>query len=232
MKTIQIVTALLFSVILGMIISSVTGFHPLVVIPFIFATIYFASKYAPKGVFGMDLMSIDESVVDNMAGVQRTIYIGLHQDVDVWPTVPAVTTAMDTVQGLTGALTMKYGKYFFPFEIEPDKCSVECSDVGVKGGISQKYTVKLYRADMSLKMRGFLRATNNQKLVMIVPDNQGRHNFIGSQAQPLCKVPEGTAGTGEGPEGESAAMFTFVSYGNGGVPLLADNIVIPIPADS
>jgi hypothetical protein len=167
-----------------------------------------------------------------MAGIQAKVYIALADDIATWPTIPPLTTGMDVIQVLTGSLVMKTGKYFFPFEIEPDKCSVECSDVGVKGGICQKYTVKLYRADLSPRMRGFVRATNNQKLALIVPDNQGRYNFIGSAAIPARKVPEGNAGTGEGPEGESATTFTFVSYGNGAVPILSSATVIPLPEDS
>jgi hypothetical protein len=234
MKTLKIITALLFSVALGMVFSSVTGAHPMVVIPLTFAGIYIGSKYAPAGVLGLDLMDMSFGApVDNMGGVQAIGYVALSDDIDTWPTIPDTDdTAMDIVQILSGTLTMNAGKYFFPFKMEVDKCSVESADVGVKGGLSQKHTLKFYRGDMAAKIRGFVRATNNQELVFVVPDAQGRMNFIGSAAYPARKLPEGSATTGEGPEGESAVTMTFCSYGNGPVPILPDTITIPIPAES
>ena len=236
MKTIKFLTVVLFSVLLGFLFASVTGFAPMVVVPLTFAGLFVASKYAPKGVLGFDLMDMNYGApVDNMGGVQSVGYIALADDVAVWPTrpVPGAPIGMDTVdmskvQILTGALTMKPGKVFFPFKMEVDKCSISSPDSGTVGGICQKYLLKFERGDMAAKIRGFVRATNNQELVFAIPDAQGRMNFIGSAEYPARKLPEGDATTGEGPEGESKVSMTFRSYGNGPVPILPESIPIPL----
>jgi hypothetical protein len=139
---------------------------------------------------------------------------------------------MDELQVLTGSLTMDAGKKFFQFKMEPEKCSITSEDVGAKGGISQKHMLKIFQGDMQAKILGFIRATNNQELVFCVPDANGRMIMIGSQEYPARKVPEGSAGTGEGPEGESGYTMTFVSYGNGPAPILPDTISVPTTVSS
>jgi hypothetical protein len=236
MKTIKFLTALFFSVMLGMLFASVTEFSPFIVIPFVFAGLFLASRFAPEGVLGMDFIDMNYAhPIDNMAGVQSVGYIARYIDIAVWPGIPVPDTpvGMELVgikdcQILTGNLTMKPGKYFFPFRMDVDDCEIVSTDVGKIGGISQKYTLKVKRADLSAKMRGFIRATNCQDLVFAIPDAQGVVNFLGSAGYPVQKMPEGQAGTGTGPEGESATVMNFRTYGNGPVPILPKSIVIPL----
>lgn len=176
-----------------------------------------------------DLMAMDDSPpMDNMGGTLAYGYIALAEDVATWPTFPDVTTTtMEDLQELEGTLVMNVGKNFFRFRVEPEKCSISSEDVGPKGGVSQKHVLKIYKGSMEKKIRGFIRATNNQELVFAMPDANDRMNFIGTEKFPARKMPEGTAGTGEGPEGESGAALTFVSYHNGPVPILPDTISVP-----
>lgn len=176
-----------------------------------------------------DLMTMnDPSPMDNMGGTLAYGYIALAEDVATWPTFPDTTTAtMEELQELEGTLVMSVGKNFFRFRIEPEKCSITSEDVGPKGGVSQKHVLKIYQGTMEKKIRGFIRATNNQELVFAIPDANDRMNFIGTEKFPARKIPEGNAGTGEGPEGESGVALSFVSYHNGPVPILPDTIPVP-----
>jgi hypothetical protein len=234
MKTVKIISLVLFAAIISILFAVGTGLPLLGIAAFVLPGLYLAARFTPRGSLGFDLMSMDDDApVDNMAGIASFGYVALANDIDVWPTIPDPSdTGMDQVQELKGELTMKSGKTFFKFKMEADKCSIESSDVGAKGSICQKYTLKFFRGDMASKIRGFVRATNNQELVFAIPDAQGRINFIGSEAYPARKVPEGSATTGEGPEGESGVSMTFVSYGTGPVPILVDEITIPLPEES
>jgi len=233
MKTVKIISLVLFSAIISILFADGTGLPMLAVMAFVVPGLYLAAKYTPRESLGYDLMSMDDvAPLDNMGGVQHTGYIALADDIDTWPTIPSSSTSMDSIQQLTGSLVMKSGKTFFPFKMEVDKCSISSEDVGNKGGICQKYILKFFRGDMAARIRGFVRATNNQELVFVIPDAQGRMNWMGSQAYPMRKVSGGSAGSGEGPEGESGATMSFESYGNGPIPILPGTIAIPLPADS
>lgn len=176
-----------------------------------------------------DLMAMDDPLpMDNMGGTLAYIYVALEQDIETWPTeADPATATMDVLQVLTGSLVCKTGKNFFKTKLEPEKCIVSSPDVGPKGGISQKHILKIYKGDMSAKILGLIRATNNQELVFAIPDANGKMLFLGNQKYPARKMPEGEATTGEGPEGESGVAMTFVSYGNGPVPVLDSSITIP-----
>lgn len=177
-----------------------------------------------------DLMAMDDPLpMDNMGGTLSYMYIALAEDIETWPTEPDPTSAtMDVLQVLTGDLVCKTGKNFFRIKLEPEKCSISSEDVGPKGGVSQKHVLKIYKGDMAAKILGLVRATNNQELVIEAPDSNGRMIQIGSEKYPARKMPEGNAGTGEGPEGESGVAMTFVSYGNGPAYILDSAITIPI----
>ncbi len=182
-----------------------------------------------------DLVAMDDPLpLDNMGGTLSYVYVALAEDIETWPTEPDPTAAtMSDIQVLTGSLVCKTGKNFFKIKLEPEKCSITSEDVGPKGGVAQKHILKIYKGDMSAKFLGFIRATNNQELVVEVPDANGRMVQIGSEDFPARKMPEGSAGTGEGPEGESGVAITLVSYGNGPAYILDSSITVPItPAGS
>ena len=231
MKTIRIITALLFSIILGLLFGSASGLPAYAIVPFITIGTFIAAYKLEPGLLlmGFALTEMDDPLPpDNMGGILSYIYVALAEDIETWPTEPDIAIAtMDDVQVLTGALVCKTGKNFFKIKLEPEKCSIASEDVGSKGGISQKHVLKIYKGDMSAKFLGFIRATNNQEFVIEAPDANGRMIQIGSEKFPARKMPEGNAGTGEGPEGESGVAITFVSYGNGPAYILDSSIPVP-----
>jgi len=235
MKTIKIINCLLFSITLGLIFANITGFSAFIIVPIVSAGTFIAAYKLEPGLLGYDLLAMDDPLpMDNMGGTLSYIYVALAEDIETWPIEPDPdsTEEMDALQVLTGSLACKSNKCFFKIKLEPEKCSIASEDVGPKGGIAQKHVLKIYKGDMAAKMLGFIRATNNQELVFEVPDANGQMIQIGSESYPARKQPEGTAGTGEGPEGESGAAMTFVSYGNGPAYILDSSITVPTtPAD-
>jgi hypothetical protein len=170
------------------------------------------------------------SDLDNMGGTTTKFYYALASDVLTWPTLPDLdeATDIDDLQVLTGSLAMKEGKKFFTGYMTPDTGAVTSNDQGEVDGVSQKHVFKLFHPKMAARLLGFIRATNNQGMVFVVPDANGTHFMIGNEQFPALKDPSGEAGTGEGTAGRNGATLSFFSYGKGPVPILPDTITVPL----
>ena len=170
------------------------------------------------------------SEIDNMGGTGTRFYYALAKDISAWPTLPDPDTAADisVLQVLTGNFTMTVGTKFFTGYMTPETGSVTNSDQGEIDGVSQKHTFKLFHPKMNAKLLGFLRATNNQGMVFIVPDANGVNYMIGSEGFPALRSADGESGTGEGPAGRNGGTLSFVSYGPGPAPIVPEAVTIPL----
>lgn len=183
---------------------------------------------AIKALNFLDMPRFDE--IDNMGGTGTKFYYALAKDIETWPSLPDPGTAVDIseLQVLTGAFAMKTGTNFFTGYMTPETGSVTNTDQGEIDGVSQKHTFKLFHPKMNAKLLGFLRATNNQGMVFIVPDANGVNYMIGSEAFPALRTSDGEAGTGEGPAGRNGGTLSFVSYGPGPAPIVPEEVTIPL----
>lgn len=176
----------------------------------------------------LDMPRFEE--IDNMGGTGTKFYYCLAKDIEAWPTLPDPETAADIseLQELTGTFTMATGTNFFVGYMTPDTGSIVNTDQGEIDGVSQKHTFKLFHPKMNKKLLGFIRATNNQGMVYIVPDSNGVNYMVGSEAFPALKSADGESGTGEGTAGRSGASLSFVSFGPGPAPIVPDTVTIPL----
>ncbi|NQT77061.1 MAG: hypothetical protein HQ565_05055 [Bacteroidetes bacterium] len=170
------------------------------------------------------------SEIDNMGGTGTKFYYALAKDITEWPVLPDPETALDIseLQELSGAFTMATGTKFFVGYMTPDTGSIANADQGDIDGVSQKHTFKLFHPKMNKTLLGFIRATNNQGMVFIVPDSNGVNFMVGSEAFPALKSPDGESGTGEGTAGRSGAGLSFTSYGPGPAPIVPEAVTIPL----
>lgn len=189
---------------------------------------YFASKIgAVKHLDFLDMPRFTE--IDNMGGTGTKFYFALAADVETWPTAPDPATAtVDDLQVYPTDFVMKTTKNFFTGYMTPDTGVLTNSDQGDIDGVSQKHTFKLFHPKMNARLKAFIRATNNQGMVFIVPDANGVLHVVGSEAFPALKTADGESGSGEGTAGRSGATLTFVSYGPGPMMELFAGAVIPL----
>ncbi len=164
-----------------------------------------------------------------MGGTGTKFYFCLADDVETWPTVPdPLTATQDELQVYPDDFTMKTTKNFFTGYMTPDTGVLTNSDQGDIDGVSQKHSFKLFHPKMNARLKGFLRATNNQGMVFLVPDANGILNVVGSEAFPALRSADGESGSGEGTAGRSGGTMTFISYGPGPMMEMFAAAVIPI----
>jgi len=191
-------------------------------------TEFYASKIgAIKHLDFLDMPRFTE--IDNMGGTGTKFYFCLSDDVDTWPTAPDPASAtLDVLQVYPDDFVMKTGKKFFVGYMTPDTGVLTNSDQGDIDGVSQKHAFKLFHPKMNAKLKGFLRATNNQGMVFIVPDGNGVMHVVGSEPFPALRAGDGESGSGEGTAGRSGGTMTFISYGPGPMMEMFAAAVIPI----
>ena len=167
--------------------------------------------------------------IDNMGGTGTKFYFALAKDVLTWPTLPDPATAtQDALQVYPDDFVMNTGKKFFTGYMTPDTGVLSNADQGDIDGVSQKHSFKLFHPKMNAILKGFIRATNNQGMVFVVPDANGVMHVVGSESWPALRAGDGESGSGEGSAGRSGATMTFISYGPGPMMELFADAVIPL----
>ncbi len=171
----------------------------------------------------MDLENLEHGE-DNMGGLTEKFYYGYSDDVDSWPSLPAVPT-IDTALVLEDNIAMKAGKKLYTGYMTQKTGKLSNPDIGETDGICQKHLFSIFHPGMAARLKGFIKASNNKGMVFFVPDAEGVYHMIGSEKFPARKVPEGDLNVGDGgPEGRRGASISFESYGSGPSPTYGGTI--------
>ena len=177
----------------------------------------------------IDFTDIDKNLPngENMGGLTQKIWFGYWVDVATWPTKPDYNNSdiEDSVE-LTGDITMKAGKRMFEMYITDDTGELKMELVGEVDGHSYVEHLSLFHPGLQSKIRGFMRAAQNENLVFIVEDSDGQRYLMGDAVRPaiLLGSPDG-AGTGKTTAARKGVSLEF-TYKTTAIYSYAGNIPV------
>lgn len=147
---------------------------------------------------------------NNMGGLPQKFYIGLHADVQTWPTKPEAPATIEAAAVLTGDIVMKTGKRMFEVYFTDDTGEFKIEPTGELDGKSFIERLSIYHPGLSAKVLGFLNAVKNENLVIIVPDSNNNLYLMGDKLRPavFSGAPDGI-GTGKETGGKRGASMEF-----------------------
>ena len=161
----------------------------------------------------MELTSIDKNLDNgsNMGGIAQYIYIAFHSDVLTWPAEPAAPLTIEDLGTLTGDIIMKAGKRFFEMYLTDDTGEFKIESVGETDGKSFVMHLSLFHPGLQKKILGFMNATKNENLAIVVVDNEGQHFLMGSQLRPaIFNGSPDANGTGKATADRRGMSFEFI----------------------
>jgi len=121
---------------------------------------------------------------NNGAGIKRTIYFGLSDDVLTWPALEASPTTYDELTTHTAAIAMKTGKQMFSFYATIRKSSLESLAAGERGSKTSINRLIIVRSEVDASVFGFLEQHKNDEMVFIVEDLNGNLQVMGTEDLP------------------------------------------------
>lgn len=182
----------------------------------------------------IEFTDIDKNLVagENMGGLTQKIWFGYWVDVATWPVKPAYTANLEDCVVLTGDLTMKPGKRMFEMYITDDTGELKMELVGEVDGHSFVEHLTLFHPGLQAKIRGFMRAAQNENLVFIVEDSDGQKYLMGDAMRPaiLAGSPDG-AGTGKATAARKGISMEF-TYKTTAIYSYAGNIPLTVTSGS
>jgi hypothetical protein len=177
----------------------------------------------------MDFADIGKELVNgrNTGGLAMKFYFGLHADVESFPTEPTSPATLAAAAALTGDITMKAGKRMFEFSTTEDTAKLDFNPIGEEGGKGVEIALTIHAPGLSSKLLGFMNATRNEDLVLIVEDNEGQKYLMGNELRSAKLKSADGAGTGAVKEGKRGIPMVFSFYTGavyiytGSIPLTA-----------
>ena len=160
----------------------------------------------------MEFQDISKNLTqgENMGGIAQTVYFGLHDDVETFPTKPTDAATLEELGALTGSIAMKAGKRMFALYITDDTGELENEIVGEKDGISFVQHLRFFHPGLKAKILGFMNAVKNENLVFIVPDNNGQYFLLGDAVRPATlEGPDENNGTSKETAGRRGVSLHF-----------------------
>lgn len=230
MKTIiAICTILLMSSVMGVAIASHFEANPAPFVAGLFIVLTFVAAKTPAGVLGLNHADLTKETTDNMGGIGEKFYWALAADVLTWPTIASLSTATDYTEAgkVTGNFAMKPGKRFFEGYSTLDTGGL---DSKMQGGLdchSYKNEFSISAPGMKNKLLGFMRATQNENLVFIVPDAELQYRVVGSEQFP-AKPEKGEGSSGKVAADSKKADLGFFAYSNGPAPVYTGTIPLTV----
>jgi len=161
----------------------------------------------------MDLEQIDKTLANgsNMGGIAQYIFIAYHKDVLTWPTEPTAPATLAANGALTGSVIMKTGKRFFDMYLTDDTGEFKIESVGEVDGKSYVMHLSIFHPGLQAKILGFVNATNNENLAIIVEDNEGQKFLMGSPLRPaIFNGSPDTNGTGKTTADRRGMSFEWI----------------------
>jgi hypothetical protein len=111
---------------------------------------------------------VGEINLEESAGLEVEVLIADYQDIEVWPTLPNLTTGTKNADyvTLTGPFEMKVGKKFHRWEGSLEKNAFNSTLVGPRGSKTHENTLTIQKNAVNAPLVGWLRANKNRQLVV------------------------------------------------------------------
>lgn len=155
----------------------------------------------------------------NPGGIAGFIYFAFEEDIDKYPAAltPDTETAatFDALGSVPAAdpFVMKAGKYFHKLYCTLETGEVKFSMVGVRDSKSFENTVEISFPGNEAEMLGFIAASANRRLAVVVPEQNGKMRVIGHPKFPAqLDTAEGTSGKAVA-DGRSTVLTIKASAG-------------------
>lgn len=212
-KILSILTAFLFSVVIGSFASAVVDAQVMVaghnMLPAIISGGLFGLAWIPFTPVGSLCNFVIGSILDeefdsiemadgeeNMGGFTQVAYLGLRSHITAYPTLPDdnATTFEDMV-ALVGNYTFASNKHFMKILCAPGGLELNPVSQGeYPGAKSFNLKGKFIIPGLGAKNRAFARLLNNSYGVLIIPEEDGTRIAIGTQLRPVHFLPAGKSG--------------------------------------
>jgi hypothetical protein len=153
-----------------------------------------------------------------MSGIKKILVARL-EDVATWPSLMATPTEMAENVTMTGSLVMATGKRFFSLYSKKDSGELKYDGQGEEGSRSQRATLTVYNPGMKKSLLGFIRATQNSQLVMLVLTESGEWHLLGDRYTGAV-LSESAATSGKAHTDPNGADLTFI-YDTPGAQIIA-----------
>jgi len=159
----------------------------------------------------MDFADISKELTNgrNLGGLAQKFYFGLWEDVESFPTEPTSPATLAAAAALTGDITMKAGKRMFEFYTTEETAKLDFNPIGEEGGKGVEMALTIHAPGLSTKLLGFMNATRNEDLVLIVEDNEGQKYLMGNELRSAKLKSADGAGTGSAKEGKRGIPMVF-----------------------
>lgn len=155
-------------------------------------------------------LSLECSDRDNMGGTAPFVIFGYHNEVDVWPDMPAADGAtLESAGALVGDVVMKQGCKAYKFEFQDGTSEFKITEQGEPGGKSFLYDFTFIAPKLRKKILGFANAVKDQKMFLIVKDNNGKLYLMGDADRGAMRAEDDGMTTGAGPTARNQATFKF-----------------------
>lgn len=210
--------SIILMVITTLIISSVFGINPLILLAILFLL---GSLPLPKGVLMFTFVNVDWTEgVTNMGGIKTTIYYAPIADILNFPELPANPATPEdevTLESVTG-FTFNTGKNFLTIYATMETAQVQDEPQGEMDGMSFVHKATLFHPGTKAEALAFAKQVNNANMVFIFPEaDGGNFRVIGSAAYPAkAKV---TIDTGKATADRKGMTIEITSYGATPAPL-------------
>lgn len=170
---------------------------------------------------------------NNMGGTKQKFWIGFHADVLTWPNAPdpAANLSLEQNGAYTGNLIMKEGKRLFSFYITDDTGELKMPFVGDIDGQSFEMDFSCFHPGLQKKILGFLNASKNDNLVLIVPDAEGQKYILGDSERPCVMNGGDGPNTGKATKDRKGTGMTF-KYKTNSILVYGGTIPDTIPVES
>jgi len=143
-----------------------------------------------------------------MSGVKK-ILVARRDDVANWPALIASPTDMAENVTMTGSLAMAAGKRFFTLYSKNDSGELKYDGQGEEGSRSQRASLAIYNPGFKKGLLGFIRATQNAPLVLLVLTNSGEWHLMGDKYRGAI-LSESAATSGKASTDPNGADLTFI----------------------
>ena len=153
------------------------------------------------------------SGTDNKAGISRTIYFALAEDVQTWPTLPSGPATYQDLVKNDGAFAMKTGKQFWKFEATVRRSKLTFESAGERGSKSVINRLEVIRATMDDDIFGFFESHKNDDLIFIVKDHEDNLRVLGTEDLP-AKIEEFSGDSGADVSDDKHCKFIVESVGD------------------
>lgn len=116
-----------------------------------------------------------------LPGIRDYVYAASKRDILAYPSVPDSPKTLKEAVQTTGDFTLAADKYFYKIGIVKDNGKIEVNNQGNDGCKTFLNKVTLAIPGTEEEATGFIDQANNDELILIVPQRNGKCRIIGSE---------------------------------------------------